>query len=98
MMVLDTKWKLGTRDEFVRPSESDAYQMLGYGSRVFGQGGVVALVYPAHDGFESPRGPFTYGSSLELWMLPYSLEQERLRVPRVASFAELFDISVSRRQ
>lgn len=87
-LVLDTKWKIGSAG--ARPSESDAYQMLGYGSCVFGSGGVVGLVYPAHTGFASPAGPFVYGSRLQLWMLPFDLDRECLAVPRISAFAELF--------
>ncbi|MDP1859841.1 MAG: hypothetical protein Q8K82_14305 [Gemmatimonadaceae bacterium] len=91
-MVLDTKWKVQA-GELRRPGNSDAFQMLGYGTRVFSDGGVVGLIYPACDGFGSPIGPFNLAHALQLWLLPFELELERLLVPTTQIFAELFSAS-----
>jgi 5-methylcytosine-specific restriction enzyme subunit McrC len=89
--VLDTKWKLidqkksAGKDKFGL-SQSDFYQMLGYGHKYLEAAGNLVLIYPKSDSFDKPfEHSFNYDdeSKLKLWVVPFDVNhscQKRLDV------------------
>jgi 5-methylcytosine-specific restriction enzyme subunit McrC len=77
--VLDTKWKLidqkkSTGKDKFGLSQSDFYQMLGYGHKYLESAGNLVLIYPKSDSFDKPfEHSFNYdeGSKLKLWVIPF---------------------------
>lgn len=79
--VLDTKWKLidqkksAGKDKFGL-SQSDFYQMLGYGHKYLESTGNLVLIYPKSDSFDKPfEHSFDYDkeNKLKLWVVPFDV-------------------------
>lgn len=88
LLVLDTKWKLldglkanGT-DKYGL-SQSDFYQLQAYGLSYLDGTGDVVLIYPRTDAFDEPLPVFDFpkASGMRLWVLPFCLKEQRLKVP-----------------
>ncbi|MCQ8878749.1 McrC family protein [Pseudoalteromonas shioyasakiensis] len=82
-IVLDTKWKLINEQNSKRKdkfglSQSDFYQMLGYGHSYLNGKGSLVLIYPKTDAFKKPfEHSFNYkGGKLKLWVVPFDIEAE----------------------
>jgi len=92
--VLDTKWKLidqkksAGKDKFGL-SQSDFYQMLGYGHKYLEADGHLVLIYPKSDSFDKPfEHSFNYDdeSKLKLWVVPFDVNansncRDRIKFP-----------------
>lgn len=92
--VLDTKWKLidqnksAGKDKFGL-SQSDFYQMLGYGHKYLESVGNLVLIYPKSDSFDKPfEHSFDYDddSKLKLWVVPFDVSansncRDRIKFP-----------------
>jgi 5-methylcytosine-specific restriction enzyme subunit McrC len=81
--VLDTKWKLldqalGGSKEKYDLSQSDFYQLFAYGHRYLPAAGQMLLIYPKTARFEQPLPVFTYSPQLQLWVVPFDLQNDRL--------------------
>jgi 5-methylcytosine-specific restriction enzyme subunit McrC len=79
--VLDTKWKLldaSDRTDKYGLVQADLYQVFAYGQKYMHGIGRMALIYPKTRHFSSPLAPFDFGGGLELYVLPFDLDQERL--------------------
>ncbi|RHW76111.1 McrC family protein [Colwellia sp. RSH04] len=83
--VLDTKWKLidqnksAGKDKFGL-SQSDFYQMLGYGHKYLESTGSLVLIYPKTESFDKPfEHSFNYDddSKLKLWVVPFDVSPNR---------------------
>lgn len=81
--VLDTKWKLldqapgGTKEKYGL-SQSDFYQLFAYGHRYLPAAGQMLLIYPKTARFQQPLPVFTYSSDLQLWVVPFDLQNDQL--------------------
>ena len=81
--VLDTKWKLldqtlgGTKEKYGL-SQSDFYQLFAYGHRYLPAAGQMLLIYPKTAQFQQPLPVFTYSPQLQLWVVPFDLQNDRL--------------------
>ncbi|EPL60215.1 McrBC 5-methylcytosine restriction system component-like protein [Stutzerimonas stutzeri B1SMN1] len=81
--ILDTKWK---RVDARKPeknydlSQSDFYQLFAYGHKYRRSGGVpkLVLIYPYWSGLQQALPLFDYGEGMNLWVLPFDLENDRL--------------------
>jgi 5-methylcytosine-specific restriction enzyme subunit McrC len=82
--VLDTKWKLINQnqksgsDKFGL-SQSDFYQMLGYGYKYLNGEGDLVLIYPKTDNFEKPlEHSFSYDDEqkLKLKVVPFDVSHQ----------------------
>lgn len=83
-MVLDTKWKRidsSNRENCYDLSQSDFYQLYAYGQKYMGGRGDMALIYPRSATFDLHLAPFSFGSELRLWVLPFDLENDELVAP-----------------
>lgn len=83
--VLDTKWKLidqskkAGKDKFGL-SQSDFYQMLGYGFKYLSCEGDLVLIYPKTDNFNEPlEHSFNYDNDnkLKLIVVPFDVSPNR---------------------
>lgn len=93
--VLDTKWKLidsrlADNKYKYNISQSDMYQLFAYGQKYLDGNGEIFLVYPKHEHFEYPLGPFDYTSDLHLWVIPYDLERDQILIPDSCTMREIF--------
>jgi 5-methylcytosine-specific restriction enzyme subunit McrC len=81
--VMDTKWKLldqamsGPKEKY-RLSQSDFYQLFAYGHHYLPAVGNLLLVYPMTGRFQKPLPVFTYSPQLQLWVVPFDLQNDRL--------------------
>lgn len=81
--VLDTKWKLldgalgGTKEKYGL-SQSDFYQLFAYGHRYLPAAGQMLLIYPKTARFQKPLPVFTYSPQLQLWVVPFDLQNDKL--------------------
>lgn len=81
--ILDTKWK---RVDTSKPeknydlSQSDFYQLFAYGHKYRKAAGVprLVLIYPFWSGLQEALPVFDYGEGMNLWVLPFDLDTERL--------------------
>ncbi|WP_199526759.1 McrC family protein [Pseudoalteromonas sp. bablab_jr004] len=82
--VLDTKWKLidqkkkAGKDKFDL-SQSDLYQMLGYGYKYLKGEGVLVLIYPKTDNFDMAfKNDFYYDEEhkLKLRVVPFDISHQ----------------------
>lgn len=97
-VICDMKWKLvETGDSKFNLAQSDLYQMLAYGVNHLQGEGDMLLIYPHHEGFQSPLvHPFEFnhsgGKTLRLWVVPFetgaSLQTSSLHMPRNFSLIE----------
>lgn len=99
LFVLDTKWKLldsnlANSTSKYNISQSDIYQLFVYGKKYLDGKGEVFLVYPGHINFSAPLDPFEYSEELRLWVIPYDLTADALRVPDNATLADILRNSV----
>lgn len=79
--VLDTKWKLldaGDRAGKYGLSQQDFYQLYAYGRKYLRGEGRMGLIFPVWEKLQAPLDPFTFDAGLDLWVLPFDLQQERL--------------------
>jgi 5-methylcytosine-specific restriction enzyme subunit McrC len=97
LLVLDTKWKLldglkanGT-DKYGL-SQSDFYQLQAYGLSYLDGTGDVVLIYPRTDAFDDPLPVFDFpkSSGMRLWVLPFCLNERRLKVPSSLGLRSIF--------
>src|SRR5690606_10887770 len=82
-LVLDTKWKrvdAGRPEKNYDLSQADFYQLFAYGHKYRGQTGVpkLVLIYPYWSGLQEALPVFDYGDGMNLWVLPFDLDNERL--------------------
>jgi 5-methylcytosine-specific restriction enzyme subunit McrC len=96
-LVLDTKWKLidgqqATGSEKYGLDQGDFYQLHAYGQNYLDGDGDVVLIYPKTDAFKQalPVFEFPKSSGLRLWVLPFSLKQQRLQLPSCGSLNVFF--------
>lgn len=87
--VLDTKWKrIDQRkpEQHYHLSQSDFYQLFAYGHKYRRDGQVprLVLIYPYWAGLQRALPVFDYGGGMQLWALPFDLENERLVDAQVA--------------
>jgi 5-methylcytosine-specific restriction enzyme subunit McrC len=88
--VLDTKWKLldsADRKNNYGLKQSDFYQLLAYGNtylRDYDDGKLV-LIYPRRGVFSNALPVFSYSEKLQLWVLPFNLDNDRLECPSALS-------------
>lgn len=84
--VLDTKWKLvdaSDRQKNYGLKQSDFYQLFAYGSKYLrcrNRGG-LAVIYPKRDAFSDALPPFSFSEQLQLWVIPFNLENDCLEYP-----------------
>jgi 5-methylcytosine-specific restriction enzyme subunit McrC len=81
--VLDTKWKLvdsTDRKNNYGLKQSDFYQLFAYGNTYLRgrDDGKLVLIYPRCGAFEKPLPVFRFSEMLELWVLPFNLDADRL--------------------
>jgi 5-methylcytosine-specific restriction enzyme subunit McrC len=81
--ILDTKWKrLDARkpDKNYDLSQSDFYQLFAYGHKYRNGTGVptLVLIYPYWSGLQEALPVFDYGQEMNLWVLPFDLDEECL--------------------
>ncbi len=75
--VLDTKWKrLDASDKanHYGLSQADFYQLFAYGQKYLNGIGEMILIYPKRASFTNPLPMFEYGGGLNLWVMPFDLE------------------------
>ena len=87
--VLDTKWKRIDQHGPGRNydlSQSDFYQLFAYGHRYRRDedAPTLVLIYPYWSGLQRALPVFDYGDGMQLWALPFDLENERLLEAEVA--------------
>lgn len=83
-IVLDTKWKLidMTKPEGKNKfglSQSDFYQMLGYGHKYLHAEGELVLIYPKTSSFQASfEHSFNYdiAGKLRLWVIPFDISHD----------------------
>ena len=77
--ILDTKWKLLDlqRDKYGL-SQQDFYQLFAYGKKYLKGSGSLVLIYPKTNSFQTPLLPFHYSENLNLWVIPFCLESNKL--------------------
>lgn len=81
--ILDTKWK---RVDARMPeknydlSQADFYQLFAYGHKYRSSEGVprLVLIYPYWSGLQRALPVFDYGDGMNLWVLPFDLDADRL--------------------
>jgi len=86
--VLDTKWK--EVDQSATGSnynirQADMYQLYAYGKKYktdTAEQSALVLIYPKNPGF-SKSLHFTYENRMELWAVPYDLENVLLEIPEL---------------
>lgn len=86
--VLDTKWKLlngADKSNKYGLSQSDFYQLFSYGHKYLNGEGRMMLIYPKTTEFFEPLPVFDYGHDLNLWVVPFDLEAEKLDFPSACS-------------
>jgi len=79
--ILDAKWKLlnrTDRDGKYGLSQADFYQLYAYGQKYMHGVGSMALIYPATVQFNKPLSPFNFSEDLQLHVLPFNLEDNKL--------------------
>jgi 5-methylcytosine-specific restriction enzyme subunit McrC len=87
--VLDTKWKRvdqhSPRQNYDL-SQSDFYQLFAYGHRYRRDedAPTLVLIYPYWSGLQRALPVFDYGDGMQLWALPFDLENECLLEAEVA--------------
>lgn len=82
-VTLDTKWKLldsARRDAGSKYglSQADFYQLFAYGHKYQAGQGDLVLIYPSTDRFNTPLPEFRMMEDMRLWVVPFSLREERL--------------------
>jgi len=97
LLVLDTKWKLldglkANGTEKYGLSQSDFYQLQAYGLSYLDGTGDVILIYPKTEAFQEPLPVFTFPKTngMRLWVLPYCLNQRRLKLPLCPQLQSIF--------
>jgi len=81
-VVLDTKWKKINQNK--KPydlSQSDFYQLFAYGQKYLHGNGTLILIYPQTTFFKNALDRFDFSSDLHLYVLPFCLQSDQLRVP-----------------
>jgi 5-methylcytosine-specific restriction enzyme subunit McrC len=81
--VLDTKWKLidsSDKGNKYGLKQSDFYQLFAYGNTYLRghDDGKLVLIYPKRSRFSQALPSFKFTGSLDLWVLPFNLENGRL--------------------
>ena len=81
--VMDTKWKLlesqlASGDAKYNLSQGDMYQLYAYGMQYMDGVGHMALIYPAHTGFQAALPHFSFSHELHLWAVPFNLKARQL--------------------
>lgn len=81
--ILDTKWKrvhAAKSDTNYDLSQSDFYQLFAYGHKYHNHNGApgLVLIYPYWAGLQKALPVFDYGDGLQLWVLPFDLDNECL--------------------
>ncbi len=96
-MVLDSKWKridARRRDKSYDLDQADFYQLYAYGQKYMGGCGDMALIYPRTATFDQHLAPFSLGSDLRLWVLPFDLGKDELVSPDALS-EMMFGVSIA---
>ena len=92
--IFDAKWKFidaTDRKSKYTISQADLYQLFAYGHQCLQGEGEMALVFPKHALFEEPLAVFDFSKKLKLWILPFDLEKDYLRIPNDAGFFTKFE-------
>lgn len=92
-IILDTKWKRLSSCEQTKQfglSQSDFYQMFAYGHKYLNGDGNIILIYPKTDDFPELDGFFSFSSTLNLKIMSYDLQQDKL-----IGIEQLIDTSLS---
>jgi 5-methylcytosine-specific restriction enzyme subunit McrC len=96
-LVLDTKWKLLDTaklqsSERYGLAQSDFYQLHAYGCNYLDAQGDVALIYPRTSDFDQPLPVFDFPKTqgLRLWVLPFCLNERKLRLPETGELSDFF--------
>jgi 5-methylcytosine-specific restriction enzyme subunit McrC len=81
--VMDTKWKrldasLSSGTDKYGLGQEDFYQMFAYGHRYLPGSGPMVLIYPMTESFREVLPVFDYSKGLELWVVPFDLENGRV--------------------
>jgi len=82
-------------------SQADFYQMFAYGHKYLQGAGQLVLIYPKHEGFDTPiEQGFDFNhdgvASLILWVVPFNIahgvdEKNRLHLPAWCSVQSIFE-------
>ena len=86
--ILDTKWKLLDlqRDKYGL-SQQDFYQLFAYGHKYLEGKSDLVLIYPKTNSFQTPLLPFHYSENLNLWVIPFCLESNKLILDKTPLFS-----------
>lgn len=81
--ILDAKWKrlnAAQRDQNYWLSQADFYQLFAYGHKYRTEHDVpgLVLIYPYWSGLKAALPIFSYGQGLNLYVLPFDLNADRL--------------------
>ncbi|MDP3845401.1 MAG: McrC family protein [Pseudomonas sp.] len=81
--ILDTKWKRldsRQREKNYWLSQSDFYQLFAYGHKYRETQGApkLVLIYPCWSGLQQALPAFDYGEEMQLWVLPFDLDNDLL--------------------
>lgn len=81
--ILDTKWKrleMRRSEKNYDLSQSDFYQLFAYGHKYRKSTGVpkLVLIYPYWSGLQKALPVFHYGDGMNLWVLPFNLDNDCL--------------------
>lgn len=89
--VMDTKWKLldtnanDTKRKYYL-SQADFYQLFAYGQKYLSGEGVMLLIFPVHKKFNQYIPVFEFDKNLKLWVVPFDLENDVLKLPPELNF------------
>ena len=102
LLVLDTKWKLldaakNNRREKYQLSQADFYQLYAYGHHYLEGKGDVVLIYPTTDAFTEPLPVFNFtkADGMRLWVLPFCIDEDLLKLPMFPKLQSIFVDKVS---
>lgn len=96
--VLDTKWKridsnLSNGKDKYNISQSDIYQLFAYGEKYLEGSGEVFLIYPSHSLFSEPLPPFDFSNDLRLWVVPFDLDSDQLKLHEHCQIQDAFGLN-----
>ncbi len=83
ILVMDTKWKLvdqnksSSKDKYGL-SQADFYQLYAYGQKYLNGVGLMYLIYPAWEKFDTELPPFNIDKDLSLNVVPFDLNSDCL--------------------
>ncbi|GHF12502.1 restriction endonuclease [Kordiimonas sediminis] len=90
-IILDTKWKLideNDRGKNYGISQADMYQMYAYGKKYLAGAGKLYLIYPSYEKFLTPLSIFKYDGDLDMNVVPFDIEKNRLVASELFEFPQ----------